>query len=353
MTSTALPSTALPSTSLSQLTEEERRRHPLLDTASVGALAAGRWRRAHGFGPLDPLFDDPEVSEIMINGPGEVWVDRGARAERSGLTITDDELGLLIERILDPLGLRVDQSAPVADARLGDGSRVNVVVPPLAIGGPIVTIRRFSPRPVPVTAFGDTSMTAVLSRLVSERATILVVGGTSSGKTTLLNALGGLLDPEERLVTIEDTAELRLPGVNTVSLEGREANSEGVGEVPMRALVRTALRMRPDRLIVGEVRGPEALDLILALNTGHRGSMATCHANSPAAALERLVALAVMGAPGLSWESLRTQVASAIDAVVFVERFGARRLVGEIALVDDGPDLDTTSLWAPIRPAGL
>ncbi len=330
---------------LSDLTEEARSLNPLLDTASVGVMVASRWRRAKGFGPIDPLLSDPAVSEIMINGSGEVWVDRGEEVERSGITMTADEVGLLIERILDPLGLRVDQTAPIADARLPDGSRVNIVVPPLAIDGPVVTIRRFTERPVPVGAFGDRSLVAALSDLIGDRATILVVGGTSSGKTTLLNALGGLLDPEERLVTIEDTAELRLPGTNTVSLEGREANSEGVGEVTMRALVRTALRMRPDRLIVGEVRGPEALDLILALNTGHRGSLATCHANAPAAALERLVALAVVGAPGLSWESLRFQVATAIDAVVHVERIGPSRLVSEVAMVDDGPRLQTTPVW--------
>ena len=329
---------------LAELAAELRQQDPLLDTASVGIRSAHRWRRANGLGPIDPLLRDPAIGEIMMNGPGDVWIDRGNRPERSGIAVTEDDLGLLIERILDPLGLRVDQSSPVADARLGDGSRVNIIVPPLAIDGPTVTIRRFVDRGVPLSAFGDASLVAVLNELVVNRASMLVTGGTSSGKTTLLNALAALFDPQERLITIEDTAELQLEG-HVVRLEAREANSEGVGEVTIRALVRNALRMRPDRLIIGEVRGPEALDLIMALNTGHRGSLATCHAAGPSAGLARLVALAMLGAVGPPAEALRSQLATAIDVVVQVDRFGPRRLVTEIVTVDDEADLATKVIW--------
>jgi pilus assembly protein CpaF len=328
-----------------ELVERLRSEHPLLDTASVGARAADQWRRSHGLGSLEALLHDPEIGEIMINGAGPVWIDRGLRAEPSGLTIDEHDLGLVMERILDPLGLRVDPSSPVADARLDDGSRVNIVVPPLAVDGPIVTIRRFTDRPLPLTAFGGPGLEVELRRLVADRQTVLVVGATSSGKTTLLNALGALLDPDERVVTIEDTAELRLPGAHVVRLEARDANSEGVGAVTLRDLVRNALRMRPDRLIVGEVRGPEALDLILGLNTGHRGSMTTCHAGSPGAGLERLVALGALGAAGIPVPALAAQVGTAIDAVVLVERCGSRRLVREIATVGHGPELTVETRW--------
>jgi len=339
---------------LSSTVEQLRRDNPLLDTATIAALVARQRYRTQGMGPVEPLFSDPEVGEIMMNGAGEIWVDRGGGPERSGIAITDDELGLLIERILDPLGLRLDRSSPFVDARMDDGSRVNIIVAPLALTGPVVTIRRFSEQVLPLGAFGGLSLQAVLHRLLAERASLLVVGATSSGKTSLLNALAALLDPAERIVTIEDTAELRLPGRHVVGLEGREANSEGVGEVTLRSLVRNALRMRPDRLIVGEVRGPEALDLIMALNTGHRGSLATCHAGSSDAGLQRLLALAMLGSVGLPALSLRQQLGSAIDVVVHIERFGAQRLVTEIVAVDDGPELETTPLWTldPVAPGG-
>lgn len=331
---------------LVDLVEAERARCPLASTAQAGARAVEHWRRAGGLGPLEPVLADPSVGEIMVNASGEVWVDRGDRAEPTGIRIEPDDLALVIERILDPLGLRVDPSHPRADARLADGSRVNVVVPPLALDGPVVTVRRFPHRSVTLDHFGGPSLVAVLTRLVAERRTLLIVGGTSTGKTSLINALGQLLDPEERVVTIEDVAELRLGGRHVVRLEARPANSEGVGETTIGDLVVNALRMRPDRLVVGEVRGPEALDLILGLNTGHAGSLATCHAGGARAALDRLATLATLAAPGLAADGLAAQVATAIDVVVTVERRGQRRLVSQITEVGPPPEVPLRTLWS-------
>lgn len=326
-----------PGAGRSVLNEAVRRIDPLLDTASVASVVTRVQQRAAGLAAIDDLTGDPVVTEVMINGPGPVWVDRGGRLSPSDVVLDQHDVALLIERILGPLGLRVDRTSPWVDARLPDGSRVNVVVPPLAIDGPLITIRRFSPQPVAVDRFGPPEICRLMADLVAQRATVLVVGATGAGKTTLLNALGGLLDPDERVVTIEDTAELRLPGRHVVRLEARPANSEGVGAVDLRALVRNALRMRPDRLVIGEVRGPEALDLVLALNTGHRGSLATCHASGPTGALQRLEALSLLGGVDLPPAVIRAQLATAVDVIVTVARdSGHRRIVDVTAVEADG-----------------
>jgi pilus assembly protein CpaF len=335
----------VPTTSPSQLAERIRSVDPLLDLASVARTVGRALARSGGFGPLDAHLDDPAVTEIMINGPGPVWLDRNGRLQPVGY-IDGDDIGLIIERILDPLGLRVDRSAPFVDARLADGSRANIVVPPLAVDGPVVTIRRFSTRTIGLADFGHPTAVDLLARRLAARDTILVVGGTGAGKTTLLNALGGRLDPSERIVTIEDTAELHLPGRHVVRLEARPPNSEGVGAVELRTLVRNALRMRPDRIVVGEVRGPEALDLILALSAGHDGSLATCHAASCEGGLRRLETLALLDGADLSPLAVRSQLVDAVDLVVRVTRSDGRRRITDIVSVagDDGR-MELSSLW--------
>jgi pilus assembly protein CpaF len=319
---------------------------PLAEATTVHRLVDRIADRASGLGALDELLVDPSVTEVMINGPGPVWVDRGQRPEPAGVTVDAGEITLLLERILDPLGLRVDRSSPMVDARLPDGSRVNAILPPLAIDGPTVTIRRFAAEAVPLAAFLEPAGVDLLGRLTADRATMLVVGATAAGKTTLLNAIGALIHPDERIVTIEDTAELRFPGRHIVRLEARPPNSEGVGEVTLRHLVRNAFRMRPDRIVIGEVRGPEALDLVLALNTGHRGSLATCHANGAASALRRLATLATMGDADLAPTAISEQVWGAFDVVVQVDRVGGQRCVVEIASVPDDPNRAPERLWS-------
>jgi pilus assembly protein CpaF len=306
-----------------------------LAAAERAALTARIAERSFGLGPLEPLLRDPAVDEIMVSGTAPVWIERAGRLEATGVRFgSDAELRHAIERILAPLGRRVDEAEPLADARLPDGSRVNVVLPPLALDGPALTIRRFRARgfsaddlvaagtlPVPLLEF--------LAGAVRARCTILVCGGTGSGKTTTLNALSGFIPPGERVVTIEDAAELRLRRPHVVRLEARPPNVEGRGEVTIRRLVRNALRMRPDRIVVGEVRGAEALDMLTALTTGHDGSLSTIHAGSAAEALRRLETLALMADLGLPHAALREQVADAIDLVVCQARGsdGTRRVV--------------------------
>jgi len=288
-----------------------------------------------GLGPLEPLIADPDVEEVMVNGPQSVLVERRGRIEPTGIRFTDaEEVMHLMERILTPAGRRVDEASPLVDARLADGSRVNCVISPLSLDGPIVTIRRFRASGFDLeglTSNGtlDRPAADLLSRCVAARANLVVSGGTGSGKTTLLNALSREIGPEERIITIEDAAELRLQQDHVIRLESRPPNLEGRGEVTIRQLVRNAMRMRPDRIIVGEVRGPEALDMLQALNTGHDGSMTTVHANGPADALRRIETLALMAELGLPHAAVRQQVASALDVVVHVERErdGSRRVV--------------------------
>jgi pilus assembly protein CpaF len=266
------------------------------------------------------------VDEVMVNGPGSVYVERRGRLERVDVEFAGEaELMHAIERVLAPLGRRVDEAAPLCDARLADGSRVNVVIPPLSLSGPCLTIRRFrregfSLRDLVARGTMPGAVAELLALCVAARASILVSGGTGAGKTTTLNALSGAIPGEERIVTIEDAAELRLRQRHVVRLEARPANLEGRGEVTIRQLVRNALRMRPDRIVVGEVRGAECLDMLQALNTGHDGSLTTVHANSPLDALRRVETLALMAGVGLPHAAVREQVTSAIDVVVHQAR---------------------------------
>jgi pilus assembly protein CpaF len=312
----------------------------LLGDEDRAAVATRIVRDTVGLGPLEDRLADPLVEEVMVNGPGSVYVERGGRIEATAVRFGDEEeLRNTIERILAPLGRRIDELSPMVDARLADGSRVNVVIPPLAIDGPALSIRRFGverPGPGRLIELGTLSpaQSELLESAVAGRSSVLISGGTGSGKTTLLNALSSFIAPAERVVTIEDAAELRLQQPHVVRLESRPAGVEGSGEVTVRDLLRNALRMRPDRIVIGEVRGAEALDLLTALNTGHDGALSTVHANSPVDALGRLETLALMAGVGLPHEAIAEQVQRGIDLVVHLERRrdGARRVV-EIAEV--------------------
>ncbi len=336
-----------------QLTRAEiagivRQHAPLLAEDLIETMALQVDARLTGLGALEPLLADPAISEIMVNGPNSVWVERDGRLARTQLQLNHDDLARFIERIVTPLGLRVDRAAPVVDARLPDGSRVSVVLPPLAIDGPYLTIRRFAVRDVAISVFVDAPWSTRLRGFVEQRRNILVVGGTGSGKTTLLNALARDVGHNERMITIEDSAELRLDHPHVVRLEARPPNAEGAGEVSIRDLVRASLRMRPDRLIVGEVRGGEALDMAQAMNTGHTGSMSTCHANSCVDALRRLEVMVLMGGSGLSREAIADQLRSALDIIVLVARsIGGHRRIVQICQVDsDLPTLGLRTLYA-------
>ena len=269
---------------------------------------------------LEALLADPDVSEILLNGGGRAFVERAGRLEP--VTVDLDESGVrrVVERIIAPLGLRLDRSSPMVDARLPDGSRLHAVLPPVAVDGTCVAIRRFGGRR-DLTDFGLGPLGVDLLRwIIAAGWNLLLSGGTGAGKTTLLNVLAGEVPPGERIVTIEETAELSLGQPHVVRLEARPPNAEGAGGVPVRALVRAALRLRPDRLIIGEVRGEEAFDLLQALNTGHCGSLCTIHANGPADALARLESLVLLAGVGLPVDAVRAQIRSSIDAVVHVAR---------------------------------
>jgi pilus assembly protein CpaF len=299
-----------------------------------------------GLGPLQALLRDEEITEIMINGPHDVFVERGGRLHRARVFFSSDEaLRTVIERIVSPVGRRVDEASPMADARLRDGSRVNVVVPPLALRGPAVTVRKFPKRaltPEDLVARGALSrdMLEFLRLCIEQRRNVIVAGGTGSGKTTLLNVLSSFIGADERVVTIEDAAELRLPHENLVALEARPGNLEGRGEVSIRDLVRNALRMRPNRIVIGECRGGEALDMLQAMNTGHEGSLTTAHANSPRDLLSRLEVMVLMAELDLPIAAIREQIAAAVDVIVQQTRFpcGARRItrVVEVTGVEAG-----------------
>ncbi len=322
---------------------------PIDDPAAVSDAALATTSLAQGgLGRLDDLLADPAIGEIMINGPGPVWVERSGRLSPSEVDLDQHHIEVLIERILTPLGLRADRTAPIVDARLDDGSRVSIVLPPLSLGGPTLTVRKFSSRCLTLADFGPPPVVSLLTQLVDERATVLVVGPTSSGKTSLLAAMIARCASSERILCIEDTAELAIEGPNRVRLEARPANSEGVGEVTLRQLVRAALRMRPDRLVIGEVRGAEAFDLILALSSGHTGSFATCHAVGALGALDRLEALAALAGVPLSSDVAARFVRQSLDVVVVVGRVGASgRRVEQIAQVPTDTTKPLLSLWPP------
>jgi pilus assembly protein CpaF len=288
-----------------------------------------------GLGPLQPLLEDPAISEIMINHPRQVYVERRGRVSLSPVVFeSTGQLRQVIDRIVSTIGRRVDESSPMCDARLRDGSRVNVVLPPLALDGPCMTIRKFSRdklRPHDLVELGSATadMLTFLEAAVKSRLSILVSGGTSSGKTTLLNILSSFIPSDERIVTVEDAAELQLRQEHVIRLESRPPNVEGKGAIEIRDLVRNALRMRPDRIIVGECRGGEALDMLQAMNTGHEGSMSTVHANSAADAMSRLETMVLMAGTDLPARAIHKQIASAIDIIVQAERLrgGARKIV--------------------------
>ncbi|MDQ0286417.1 pilus assembly protein CpaF [Desulfofundulus luciae] len=289
---------------------------------------------AIGFGPITSLLKDPEVTEIMVNGPRQVYVERGGRLELTPITFRDDQHVMhVIEKIVAPLGRRIDESSPMVDARLPDGSRVNAIIPPLALNGPTITIRKFFQDPLTVEnllSLGTLTeeMALFLEACVRARLNMIVSGGTGSGKTSMLNILSSFIPADERIITIEDAAELQLRQEHVVTLESRPANMEGRGEVTIRDLVRNALRMRPDRIIVGEVRSGEALDMLQAMNTGHDGSLTTGHANSPRDILSRLETMVLMAGVDLPVRAIREQISSALDVIVHMARLkdGSRKV---------------------------
>lgn len=315
---------------------------PLADDAAVAGVVRRVQARMQGLGLLDDLLADESVTDVMVNGPGTVWVERRGELAPGDVVLDADDVHRLVERIVNPLGLRADRRAPLVDARLPDGSRVHIAMPPLAVDGPYVTFRRFSTRTLDLTEFASPEVAARLADAVRARRSIVVSGGTGAGKTTLLNALCQHLTAGERVVTVEDAAELRLPGEHVVRLEGRPGTADGLDAVSIRVLVRNALRMRPDRLIVGEVRGGEALDMVHAMNTGHAGSMSTCHANDPDNAMRRLETMMLSAGVDLPLAAVRDQLIGALDLIVHVERStGGRRRITHVHRVTE-PDERTT-----------
>ena len=341
----AEPTDDEPEVRLRDLIQQEA---PLLSSDRVAARARRMAGELVGLGPLQQLLDDGEVTDVLANGPGPVWVERRGRLERTAVEVDAEQIDRAIERLVAPLGLMADRAHPVVDARLPDGSRVAAVLPPLAVDGPVLAVRRHLRRPLPIEQFAGAAMVRVLHRLVDERANIVVYGPTGAGKTTVVNALAARVPPHERIVTIEDVAELQLPGEHTVRLEARPGAADGVGRVEMRDLVRAALRLRPDRIIVGEVRGAEAADMVWALSTGHRGGFSTCHAGDAPDALARLETMCLLGNGAVPHRAVRAQVLAAVDVLVGVARAadGQRRITGahRVDRAGLGPDL-LAGLW--------
>ena len=314
-----------------------------------------------GFGPIQPLLDDPEITEVMVNGPDKVFVERFGKVEITPITFRDEQhLRNIVEKMLAPTGRRLDESSPMVDARLPDGSRLNAVIRPIAVSGDTVTIRKFSKDPFTMAHLVRMNtlslpMAEFLQACVRAKISVVVSGGTGSGKTTTLNALSAFIPDEERIVTIEDAAELQLQQEHKVTLEARPANVEGSGAIPIRALVRNALRMRPDRIIVGEVRGGEALDMLQALNTGHEGSLTTAHANTPRDCLSRLETMVLMAGADLPLLAIRQQIASAVDIIVQVGRLqdGSRKIVQVTEVVGLEEGIITTQDLFHFNQTGL
>ena len=333
------------------LTPEAAARGETADEGLVRELAD----EALGLGPLEPLLHDPDISEIMVVDRRTIFVEKCGRIERRGLSFTDDDsVRAVIERIVTPLGRRIDESTPLVDARLADGSRVNAVIPPLALRGPCITIRKFSAKPLSAQDLVrngslNESMARFIHRSVQARKNILIAGGTGSGKTTLLNVMSAAIPAHERIVTVEDAAELRLNQDHVVALEGRPPNLEGKGEYTIRDLVKNALRMRPDRIIVGECRGGEAIDMLQAMNTGHEGSLTTIHANNPRQAVSRLETLCLMAGLDLPGRAIRQQIARSLHLIVQQARFsdGSRRVtsITEVVGIDDHDDVELRELF--------
>lgn len=328
-----------------------------------------------GFGPMEPLLRDPSISEIMVNGPKNIYVERGGKVERTSVVFEDDEHVMrIIDRIVAPLGRRVDESSPTVDARLPDGSRVNAVIPPISLVGPTLTIRKFSKVPLTIEnliEYGSITPQVVefIRACVLARKNIVISGGTGSGKTTLLNIMSGFIPNDERIITIENAAELQLRQEHVVTLESRPPNIEGKGEVSIRDLVINCLRMRPDRIVVGECRGGEALDMLQAMNTGHDGSLTTAHSNSPRDTLARLETMVMMSGMDLPVRAIREQIASAVDLICHQERMrdGTRKVThitevqgmeGDVIVLSDIFIFEQTSFEAGkvigrLRPTGI
>jgi pilus assembly protein CpaF len=315
------------------------REGPVLTTAERSSLIRQIVDESLGLGVLEPLINDETITEIMVNGPADIWIERDGRLEKVNAHFADEhQLYLTIDRIVSAVNRRVDESSPMVDARLPSGERVNVIIPPLALSGPTLTIRRF-PRAYSLKELMDLgAMDDAIARLISSfvrsKFNVIVSGGTGTGKTTLLNALSEFIPEGERIVTIEDSAELQLKQPHVISLESRPPNVEGKGEITIRDLVRNSLRMRPDRILVGEVRGAETLDMLQAMNTGHEGSVATLHANSTEDAIVRLSTLASMSDLNVPYDALRDQINSAIDVIVQLTRtVDGQRKIAEVAVV--------------------
>lgn len=314
-----------------------------------------------GLGPLEPLLDDPEITEIMVNGPYQVYVERRGKLEKTNTVFKDNNHILnVINRIVSSVGRRVDESSPMVDARLADGSRVNAIIPPIALNGPTLTIRKFSKTPLQVSdliRFSSVSpkMTGFLEACVKGKLNIIVSGGTGSGKTTLLNILSGFIPNTDRIVTIEDAAELQLRQNHVVTMEARPANLEGTGQITIRDLVRNSLRMRPDRIVVGEVRSGETLDMLQAMNTGHDGSLTTAHANSPRDLMSRLETMVLMSGMELPVKAIREQIASALDLIVHQSRLkdGSRKVVSITEVVGMEGDTITLQELYVFKPEGV
>lgn len=296
---------------------------------------------------LARFFADPLVREIMVNAGREIWIEREGGVEYVD-TLPVGELSRIIERILLPIGRRVDHASPVVDARLPDGSRVCIVIPPVAVDGPCLSIRRFHVRDLPLTAFGGDDVAELLRDIMHQRCNVVVAGAASSGKTTLLNALCGCVTPGERVITVEDIAELRLQTKHVLRFEARPATYDGSLEVSLATLLRSALRMRPDRFVLGEVRGNEAVDMLTAMNTGHHGSLATCHANSSDDALRRIESMVLQATPQWPLAAVREHLQAAVDVIVCVERSpNGHRRVSHITEVSMRPDvLGTKTIWS-------
>ncbi len=353
-----------------------REEEPDLPRAQQARLTEEVLSEVLGFGPITGLLEDETVSEIMVNGPKKIYVERQGRLALTGVTFRDEgHLLQIIDKIVSPLGRRIDESSPMVDARLPDGSRVNAIIPPLALNGPTLTIRKFARDPLTIKdliRFGtiNEQMAQFLEACVKVRLNIVVSGGTGSGKTTSLNVLSSFIPPDERIITIEDAAELQLRQEHVISLEARPANIEGKGQISIGDLVRNSLRMRPDRIVVGEVRGGEALDMLQAMNTGHDGSLTTGHANSPRDMLSRLETMVLMSGMELPVRAIREQIASAIDLIIQQARLadGSRRIThitevqgmeGDVIVLQDlfvfdqkGVDTDG-KIWGELRSTGI
>ncbi len=328
-----------------------------------------------GYGPIEPLIADESITEIMVNGAGNVYIERKGKIEKTKITFDSDEhVQRIIDRIVSPLGRRIDESSPYVDARLPDGSRVNAIIPPLALNGPTLTIRKFAKDPLTIENlidFGTITPEAIefIKACVVARLNVVISGGTGSGKTTTLNVLSQFVPEEQRIITIENAAELQLHQDHVVTLESRPPNIEGKGEVTIRDLVINCLRMRPDRIIVGECRGGEALDMLQAMNTGHDGSLTTCHSNSPRDTLARLETMCLMAGMDLPLRAIREQVASAVDLIIHQERMrdGSRKVVsmtevqgmeGDVIVMSDifvfeQTDFEAGRVIGRLRPTGI